>query len=271
MFITENFDSKKDNSYAASDPESFVHSLITALSLAERQALAKMLKQWFVTDLQQISAFVDQRLATMELMDRLSRDPRVHESALHEMIVRSLWLFGLEFEDSEFCSNATLRTVVRRLFGRTGARLVNARQRPDIVIVPGGSRYCFATLQLSPPPGCAFVTRPAMIVLELKRGGSRLTRQDMAQLEGYAHELAEASPFYNAGFIHAWVVGDDIAAGLPIDRLLCNDDRCYARIRATTFSALSETARRQFPGAFSAIRSRYLSMSMEDLIVRAAK
>lgn len=253
------------------DPGESAQKRVATLSPADREILERLLDSWILRDLQDVVDVVDRRLAAAELIERLSGDPRVHESALHELISRSLWMFGIEYEDSEFWSNATLRTIVRRLFGNSGGRLLNARQRPDIVVVPGDSTYCLANLRPRTSPLSVAIPRPAMVVVELKRGGSRLARKDMSQIDGYAQELADACMLNSVGFIHAWVVGDDIAAGVPTDRLLCNAERCYARVRATTFSALGEAARRQFPNSFSAIRPRYLSMSTEGLFARSAR
>ncbi|MFC4312332.1 hypothetical protein ACFPN2_24835 [Steroidobacter flavus] len=227
--------------------KSFNRGQMAALSLADRHALVDVLDHWSLSEIQQVLGVIGRRLATAALIDRLSCNPRVHESTLHDLVVRSLWMFGPEYEKSEICSNATIKTVVRRLFGRTYETRVNGGRRPDIVMVPGGSTYCFAGLELPPPATCPLIVRPAVAVVELKRGGSRLTQRDMNQLEGYAHELAEAGRRCSSGFIHGWVVGDEIAAGLPTDRMLCNAERCYARVRATTFSALSDAARRQLP------------------------
>lgn len=247
-----------------------VHAPATARSLVDRHSLAGVLENWSLPDLQRVLDVVDRRLATAELLDRLSRNPRAHESALHEVMMRSLWLFGVEDEDNDVCSNVTLKTVLKRLFGRTHASLANARQRPDLVIGPGGSIYGVASVRRPRTWASALGTHPALVVVELKRGGSRLTQVAMNQIEGYAHALANAGVLSTGELVHAWVVGDDIAPTVPTDRLLCNADRCYARIRATTYSALSDAARRQWPNALTAIQSRYRAMSLDSLIARAS-
>jgi hypothetical protein len=230
--------------------------------------LDTIFENWLVSDLRHVLDEVDRRLAIIELIDRLSGNPSVHESALHELIVRSLWMFGPEYEVSELCSNSTLRTVVKRLLGRSDAKLVSERNRPDIVVRAGCATYGFASVKLSRTRTCAWPASHGIVIVELKRGGSRLTGRDLSQVDGYAQDLAESGALRDSAFINAWIVGEEVAPGVPTDRMLCNAERCYARIRATSYSALAENAWRRFPGSFSRLRHRYSSMSVECLMER---
>jgi len=178
-----------------------------------------MPKNWVASDLQQLLAVIDRRLATAALLNRLSCNPRVHETALHELMARSLWMFGIEEGEGEVCSNTTLQTAVRRLFGRTWANRANAQQRPDLVIGPGGLRYRFAHLRY-PHLGVRARHTPHPDGAGVETRGSRLTPQANANRRLCAGVGRRRRTRQSTGFIHAWVVGDDSHRGCR--RIACS-------------------------------------------------
>lgn len=102
------------------------------------------------THIRPVLSDIDRRFVTMEMIVRLATDPRVEERTLHELVLRSLWLFGPEYELAKYCSNATLRTVARKLFGYVGAEFDNERNRPDFVVAPGHPMRSLTSVNVVP-------------------------------------------------------------------------------------------------------------------------
>jgi hypothetical protein len=57
-----------------------------------------------------------------------------------------------------------------------------------------------------------------VLVIELKKGGFELTRKEVNQADGYVQDIATCGAMSGTPFISAWVVGQKVAAELPVRR-----------------------------------------------------
>jgi hypothetical protein len=84
------------------------------------EGLDRMLSQWTVQDALTVLDEIDSRLMVIDAIEKLSADPEADElHTLHPLVTLARWLFGPEFDSSEYASNVSLRNVAVKLFKAT--------------------------------------------------------------------------------------------------------------------------------------------------------
>lgn len=247
-------------------------ALLQKLSLLppdDVDGLDHLLAEWSIKDALRVLDEIDSRISVVETIRRLADDPKTDElHTLHPLILRARWLFGPEFESQEYCSNATLQTVARELFGSSEAQFINEKNRPDIVVLPDKSTCQLTGLETFDPIDPTLTQMQHILLIELKKGGFELTRKEVTQADNYVQDIAASGAISGAPYICAWVVGQKVAAGVAKDKTLKNDTRDYGRVRATTFGTLVDTANRRLLKLRDILAARYGSISTDDLLGR---
>jgi hypothetical protein len=240
---------------------------LAQISHDDVDALDQLLSEWSVKDALRVLDEVDSRLRVVEAIDRLASDPTTDElHTLHPLILRSRWLFGPEFESDEYCSNSTLRTIATELFGRKEAQFVNDRNRPDIVVLPDKTSLQITGVEAFDPLSPATTQLQSVLLIELKKGGFKLTREEMNQADGYAQDIVNSGALTKTPRIFAWVVGQSIAAGTEPEKQL--GIPAYGFVRATTFSTLVSTANMRMLRLRTKLQDRYASSTKDELLER---
>lgn len=230
--------------------------------------LDRLLTEWSVKDALRVLDEIDSRIGVIETVRRLADDPLTDElHTLHPLILRSRWLFGPEFESQEYCSNVTLQTIARELFKSTEGQFINERHRPDIVVLPEKTTWQMTGIESFDPVDPTLTRMQHVLVIELKKGGFELTRKEINQADGYVQDIAASGAMSGSPFICAWVVGQKVGAGVERDKQLGSP--AYGRIRATTFSALVDTANARLLKLRTVLADRYGGSSTDDLLHRA--
>jgi hypothetical protein len=231
--------------------------------------LDQLLDEWTIKDAMRVLDEIDGRLSVIETIRRISDDPETDElHTLHPLVLRSRWLFGPEFESEEFCSNATLQTVAKQLFQKAGAQFINERNRPDIVVLPDKVTLQLVGIEAFDPADSSVIQMQQVLLIELKKGGFKLTRNEVSQADGYVQDIAASGAISGAPYVSAWVVGQSIAAGVAKDKKVGDGDREFGRVRATTFGALVDTANRRMMKLRDALTARYAEIPTDALIER---
>lgn len=204
--------------------------------------LNQILDKWTVKDALTVLSEIDRRLSIIEAIRKLSNDKNVDElHVLHPLIAESRWLFGPEYDTAEYTSNKQIRTVVKQLFNEKIIELegINNNKRPDVVVladnttvsVTGIEEYDFDS---------TLVTISRILIIELKKGGFKISRQERNQASGYVEDFF--AHIKNAS-ITAYVVGDSIEANVQHSSTVGEDNK--GRIYVTTFAQLVDTAERR--------------------------
>ena len=107
-----------------------------------------------------------------------------------------------------------------------------------------------------------------MLLIELKKGGFKLTRKEVNQADCYVQDIAASGAISGVPFVSAWVVGQSIAAGVANDKKVGDDKRQYGRVRATTFGVLIGTANRRMMKLRDTLAARYASIPTDTLMER---
>lgn len=180
---------------------------LAALRPGELDRLDDILEEWSVEDIKEILTELRYRLRLIRelenLVERRTTD-ELHD--LQPLFEHGLWIFGPAFESIAFTSNRTLATVVRTFLG--DAVLMKPRFRPDFVILPESSIGIYSTDAFDDDNEVAGLDK--VVVVELKRGGFKVTNDEKDQALGYCRELRRAGRVSRSTQITAYVLGTTI-------------------------------------------------------------
>jgi hypothetical protein len=243
---------------------------LASLQVDDIDELDRLLAEWSVKDALRVLDEIDSRLSVIETIRRLSSDPQTDElHTLHPLILRSRWLFGAEFESQEYRSNVTLQTIARELFNINNAEFINERQRPDIVVLPDKTSCQLTGIEQIDPAEPTLAQMQHILLIELKRGGFELTRDEINQADGYVQDIANSRALTGSPYICAWVVGHKIAKNVGTEKKVGDaGGREYGRVRAATFDNLVVTANLRLMKMRDQLASRYTDISDDALLKR---
>ncbi|EJB8384212.1 hypothetical protein VNPA152081_27280 [Pseudomonas aeruginosa] len=241
---------------------------LAELDTDDVEGLDRLLTEWSIKDALRVLDEIDERLRVIESISRLAGDPNVDElQTLHPLILRARWLFGPEFESPLYCSNATLKTIARNLFQRHDAQFINEKNRPDVVVLPDRSTIQLTGIENIDPLAPSVAQLQNILLIELKRGGFTLTRNEVNQADGYAQDIALCG-LDGAPKIYAWVVGQTIGSGVGREKKLVENGQEYGFIRATTFDTLIGTANLRLMRLRDMLKERYDELPTNELIAK---
>lgn len=237
------------------------------LPATDIEGLDSLLADWSVKDALRVLDEIDGRLCVIEAISRLADDPDTDElHTLHPLILRSRWLFGPEFESMEYCSNMTLKSVAKQLWGDGDASFTNDRKRPDIVVLPDRSTVQLIGIEQFDPQDATVAQMQNILLIELKKGGFKLNRQEVNQADGYVQDIAGSGYVNGSPFITAWVVGQSIAVGVGTTKTVGDESRKYGQVRATTYGALVSTANLRLMRLRKTLEDRYDNLKTDALL-----
>ncbi|MCF6403167.1 ATP-binding protein [Chitinophaga filiformis] len=243
--------------------------LVRLASLSEDDfvGLGELLQKWSVKDALVVLNEIDNRISLIEAIRKLSSDPGVDElHVLHPLVSGARWLFGPEFESAEYSSNRQLQTAVEQVFKKKidPSVFLNNRKRPDIVLLKESTASITGTEIFDNDSGLASVNK--VLIIELKRGGFNLTREERNQAQGYVEDFMNCGSLIGSPYIEAFVIGKSFAKNLqPIATVKNANDVEMGKIRLSTFSQLVDTAEKRLFGLRSKLNERYDDISGMEL------
>lgn len=228
---------------------------LSRLNTNDISALNELLDKWTISDALVVLNEIDRRLSIITAIRKLSKDKKTDElHVLHPMIAESRWLFGPEYESSEYIFNRQMKTAVGKIFGDNNfySADINYKKRPDLICLPNSTIGVTGIEDFDVNIQLAKVRK--LLLIELKRGAYKITREERNQAQGYVEDL-QASNLGNECQITAYVVGDSIADNIqnPIKIGPESSNIIYV----TTYDQLVDTAERRMFGLRSLIASRY--------------
>ena len=232
---------------------------LSQLSDEDIAGLNQLLEKWSIKDALIVLNEIDRRISIIEAIRKLSKDKTIDElHILHPLVSESRWLFGPEYDSAEYTFNRQMQTVVKQLFDAKPnfTKDIKITKRPDIVVLADDSTISFTgTEDYTQESDLVEINK--VLIIELKRGGFEIKRNERNQVQGYVEDLYALG--YNNACITAFVVGDTIAGELLQSRNLVipNDKGPNARIFVTTFSQLVDTAEKRMFGLRDKLSSMY--------------
>lgn len=228
---------------------------LSELDQDDVERLNVILSKWSLKDALSVLDEIDKRLSIIEAIQKLSSDSSVDElSILHPLVTEARWIFGPEFDSSEYISNRQMQTVVSTLFGNDAVRVasINYKKRPDLVCLANSTISVRGIEDFDSKSQLPFVSK--ILLIELKRGGHEIQRKDVEQTSGYVEEIM-ASDLRRAKTIHAYVVGHSIAQHLQPVRKIGDEHEAFLYV--TTYSQLIDSAERRLFGLRKKLSSMY--------------
>ena len=234
---------------------------LSSLPSNDIDALDKLLSEWSVQDALTVLDEIDRRIATVRAIEILAGKKDTDElHTLHPLVTESRWLFGAEFETSEYASNLSLKNAVNKVFKVQSKPddYPNWRKRPDLLMLAESTLSAVA-LEDADRDGLAQIRR--VLLLELKKGDSQIGRNEMGQAEAYADDIRNSGCIAGQFFIHSFVVGARIDQTVTLEKTLGSNGVEHASIRGVCFSTLTQTASKRMFKLKERLQDRYETLS----------
>lgn len=103
-----------------------------------------------------------------------------------------------------------------------------------------------------------------MLIIELKRGGFNITRQEMSQAEEYVDVIFKGNKLNSKPRIRAFVIGDSIDGNMSNYKKLEE----YGEVTAYTYDQLVSTAEKRLFNLKSKLTERYNDINTDDYITQ---
>lgn len=224
--------------------------------------LNRLLDQWTIKDALSVLDEIDRRMSVIEAIDKLSGDLQIDElKILHPLVTEARWLFGPEFDSAEYTSNRQLRTVVKKIFKiDSGANTFeNDQKRPDLFLISDSTASVTGAEQFNPDTNLVEMRR--ILIIELKRGGSNLSRDDRDQAVHYVEDFIGCRELTGNPLIFAYVVGETVS-GKVVGKQKVGDN---GHVYVTTFAQLVDTAKRRLFSLREKLTERYEGVTGVEL------
>ena len=243
---------------------------LTKLDESDIEGLDRLLGQWTVRDALSVLDEIDHRLAVVTAIEKLCGDAVTDElHTLHPLVTQARWLFGPEFDSSEYASNVSLRTATDKVFGKrvAAAAFANARQRPDIVSLADATCSVVGTESFD-SANSNLMRIQDVLIIELKKGKSAIGRAEMNQADGYIQDFLNSGALDGTPTFRAFVVGYEIAPMTSREKEIREDGVLRGKVMATTYGQLTLTAHHRLFRLKERIPARYEDVSGADLSAR---
>jgi hypothetical protein len=245
---------------------------LAKLSVDDISGLNSLLEKWSVRDALSVLDEIDNRISVIEAIRKLSKDEDVDElHVLHPLVTAARWLFGPEFESAEYSSNRQLQSAVETVFKKKIGKEVfnNHLKRPDIVVLNDATASITGTEMFDNETGLSTVNK--VLIIELKRGKFKLTREERNQAQGYVEDFVNCGSLIGTPYIEAFVVGESFSEKIQPISTVQNENKVeMGKIRITTFGQLVDTADKRLFGLRQKLSERYDDIPGMDLFRKQA-
>lgn len=229
--------------------------------------LNDLLDKWTVGDALEVLNEIDRRLAIITAIRKLAGDNTTDElHVLHPMIAESRWIFGPEYESSEYIFNRQMKTAATAIFGEDRFQRIdiNDRKRPDLIVLPNSTVGITGLEDL--PDNSGLVSVRQLLLIELKKGAFKITRDERNQAQGYIEDLAKSTVLGGNCRVIGFVVGDSIADNLAsVSEVKDDKNVVLGTLYTTTYSQLVDTAEKRMFGLRTMLADRYEEVPGMDL------
>lgn len=229
---------------------------IESLPADDIAGLHRLLDEWSVRDALTVLDEIGRRLRVVEAIQKLMGDKSVDElHVLHPLVTQARWLFGPEYDSPHYSANLGLRKAMEKVFGVEAgkASFQNPKKRPDLLVRGDTSLSGVASEDIDLESKMATCRR--VLLVELKKGGFRIGRDEMDQAGGYIEDLANSGLLAGKPFIHAFVVGHELDPLTTPVRTV--GDPVIGRIEAHPFGQLVQTANARLFRIRDQVEDRY--------------
>ncbi len=229
--------------------------------------LNNILDEWSIRDCKIVLDEIGKRLRIIEALEKLVGDPKVDElHTIHPLVTQARWLFGPEYESPQYVSNVSIKRAVQEVFGNriSKTQFDNPKKRPDLVFLADSTLSVVATEDFDHNSDLAQTKR--VLIVELKKGGSSIGRDEMDQASGYVEDILGCGFIGGKPFVNAYVVGYKVKDSIQKVRKV-GDNPELGRIEACDFGQLTRTANLRLCRLRDVVSDRY-SYSGDNMVDR---
>jgi len=221
--------------------------------------LDRILEEWSVQDAWAVLEEIDRRVAVIKAIEVLSARTDVDElHTLHPLVTDSRWLFGPEYDTTEYASNISLKNAVNKVFQvqTTPAHYDRWRKRMDLFLLADASMGLTGIEAFD--AASELVRMDKVLLIELKKGGSEIGRKDVAQAEGYIEDIRGTGEIEGSFYTNAYIVGATVAANTAPRKVLQDaNSHEYAALNPVSYSRLTRTASKRLFKLREKLEARY--------------
>ena len=215
---------------------------LAQLNSDDLEGLHDILENWSVQEARIVLDELGRRLSLVNSLEKLVENPTSDE--LHDiqpLFAQGLWIFGPEYESLQFLANRSLATIVRTFFNATIEKLKTPQRRPDFVALPDSSIGIYSHDAYDEQGDVAGIGK--ILIVELKKGGFEITRNEIRQASDYAIEIRNSGKISKnteiTGFVLGATLAPDAQETLKEGTNMCISSRPYSvilrRANARTF------------------------------------
>lgn len=185
---------------------------LAKLDVNDIDSLNMLLDEWSIEDAKKVLNELRYRLDLIKKLDELVDNHTTDElHDLQPLFERGLWIFGPEFESISYISNRSLSTIVKKFLQDKGKPILeNPSKRPDFVVLPDTSIGIYASDRFDENHQVDGFSQ--IIIVELKKGGFKISLDEKSQALNYARELRRSGKVDQETKIICYVLGSSIAA-----------------------------------------------------------
>ena len=232
--------------------------------------LNKILENWTIKDALTVLDEIDKRISVIEAIRKLSNDSTVDElHVLHPLIANARWIFGPEFDSPEYSFNSQLQTAIEKVFGKKNDRSIfnNNKKRPDLVAVSKSVFSVTSTVSFDNETGLSMLNK--VLIIELKRGGFKLGKEERNQAVGYVEDFVGCGAIIGNPYINAFVVGESFNEKLqPIQTIKNSNEVEMEKVHICLFSQLVDSSERRLFNLRARLNERYADVPGIELFER---
>lgn len=222
------------------------------------EELNKLLEQWTVKDALSVLDEIDKRISVIEAIEKLCSDSSINElKVLHPLVTEARWIFGPEYDSSEYVSNKQLRTIAKKVFNYSDSQnhFENAKKRPDLFLIGESTHSITGVEEFNNDTQLVEIRR--ILIIELKKGGKSLTRENRTQAANYVEDFLKLPELSGNPSIYAFVVGNTISEKMETKHKVGDNGHVFA----ITYAQLVDSARRRLFGLKNKLTERYEGVS----------
>lgn len=235
---------------------------LSAMDIEDIDTLNDVLDEWSISDIRTVLDEIDQRLKVISAIEQLCNDRTTDElHILHPLVSQARWLFGIEFDNPNYTFNRALTTVLKTLLqGQRKENVdINWAKRPDLVI---GSDFTLSSVCIEDVDENEIFIIDKILIIELKKGGFTIGRQEMNQAEEYIDAIYKGNKLNCKPKIKAFVVGDAVSPSISTKKT--QED--YGEVYAYTYKQLVQTAGKRLFNLKDKLTIRYQELNAKDYL-----
>jgi len=169
-----------------------------------------VLNNWSIKELRIVYDELNQRIWTIEKLEKLVNDKKTDElHVLQPLFESNLWIFGPEYDSCSFLGNKALSTILREMFDKKNVKY--DRRRADIIMLPESSISVRSADKFDSSSEAQGYSK--IVILELKKGGFTITETEKNQAKDYAIYIKNSGKVNLDVNIVCYVLGAKIGPG----------------------------------------------------------